>query len=191
MADGTARSARKVVQTLFGYVLAHFERQFWGYFAHCELAPDLRGRNGEGDSIQAMDPRSRGSAVMVAGTGDDDKLRYPDQILPAMPACDLSVCVRADDEIRLFARSAHAFDGIDGIAFLGAGFQPRHYQPRVAVAGEFHHFAAILVGGAGLIRFMRRMGRGNEPNLIQVKFVGSFARHREVGVMNRVESSSE
>src|SRR6202795_3113491 len=38
---------------------------------------------------------------------------------------------------------------------------------------------------------MRRMGGWNEPDLIQVKLVGRFARHREVGVMNGVECSSE
>ncbi len=75
----------------------------------------------------------------MAGTGDDDELGEADQVLPAVPGGDFGEGVGPDDEVRLLAKLAHAFDGVDGIAFAFSGLKPRCEKARIGVAGQLGH----------------------------------------------------
>jgi hypothetical protein len=120
-----------------------------------------------------------------------NELSEPHQILPAVPTRDFGEGIGADDEIGLLAELADAFHGVYRVAFSLTGFQARRDEAWIHLAGQFRHAEAILIRGAGVGGFVRRMGGWNKPDLFESELIRGFARHSEMGVMDGVESAAE
>src|ERR1700733_10723914 len=138
-----------------------------------------------------MHARPRGRSVLMAGARHDYKLGQPDQILPAVPAGDFGESVGADDEVRLLAHGADLLHRIHRVTLGLSRFQPRRNKSWINLARQLCHPEAIFISCAGMIGLMRWMSGRNEPYFIQVKLRRSLARHREVSVMDGIESAAE
>jgi len=127
----------------------------------------------------------------MSGPGHDNEIGQPQQLLPTMPGRDLGEGIRADNEVRLFAFRSHLLNRIDRITLLPAFLQTRCNKPGINLTSKLSHPIAVFIASATLGRLVRRMSGGNEPDLIELKLIGGFTRHRQVSIVNWVECSSE
>ena len=180
-----------MIQSLLCDISSHRIREMRGNLTQGEPPSNIRRRHRKRNRIQSVDAGAGWRSVMMAGACNHDEICQRQQIAPTVPACDFGESIRADDEIRLFAAGPDPLDSVDRVTFLIAFFQARCAEAWICLAGKFGHPISVFVAGAALAGFMRRMGGRDEPDLIELKLVGRFTRHGEMGIVNRVECSSE
>jgi len=111
-----------------------------------------------------------------------------------MPRADLGERISADYEEKFVARRearAHLFNGIDGIAPLGAFFQPRNLHFRQPLARDLSHPQTILVRRMRERALMRWIIGRHQQHAIQAAAADGLVGDCQVGLMNGVESTAE
>ncbi len=88
-------------------------------------------------------------------------------------------------------RGAQFLNGVDGIAAVGALFQPRDLEARIQHAGDLDHTDAVLVGRMSDPALVRRAVGGDEQYAIEMKLIGCRAGHGQMGVVYGVERAPE
>ena len=186
--------ARFGVQVIHENVTQHCWRNGHRVIA---VAEPLSNRRAGDIQIKGFQPdrRSpfRGGVGMARATRDDEG-NQGEYIVSPVPTANLGEGVGADEKKQLIfgvQQFAYRVQGMNREAFPGGLFQPGSLKARFIGACQFHHGKPLLPVRGWTLRFVRGHGVGDEPYLIEIARFTGFARDREVGVVDWIESPAK
>lgn len=123
-----------------------------------------------------MDRCAIRDGVCVTRAADDDEFDLLDDFCPAMPSSNFRERICADEKeepVSGMEGGADSLNGVDGVTSFQTGFETGGFERMLAGAGELYHVKAVLVGFAGAMEFVRRLGGGNHQDFVERAAVAS------------------